>query len=594
MKIRIFAGVLFLLGASILLYPSVSAYLNSQNQAKVVEDYSNQVKQMNDAETEKELQKAREFNENLKRTVVIDPFTEEMNQQLSEEYLKILNKNNGQIGTLIIPKIQLKLPVYHGTEAKVLKKGVGHIQNTAFPVGGGGTHAVLSAHRGLPEARLFTDLDKLEKGDIVAVEAAPGHDIGVVTLTGRLVPLQMKKANFKADTEIKRVYRKAKPVDMEKFNEAKAKEHATMIRARQIALNLNLDMKIGDVEYQGDGNKAIFYYIADERVDFRQLIKVLAEAFRVRIEMKQIGARQEAGRIGGIGPCGRELCCATWMTSFVSVSTSAARFQDISLNPQKLAGQCAKLKCCLNYEVDCYVEAQKRLPSREIELETKDGTFYFFKADILSNQVSYSTDKNFPANLVTISGKRAFEVISMNKKGMKPDSLIEEEKKPEPKKPVDLLEQESVTRFDRSRNNKDGGNNANRNNKKKKKGNNNNNNGNRPQQQTEGGNRPQQPQRENENRPQPSENGNRGERDNRPRNNNNNRNRGQNQGRNNENRRPERGQNQERPQGQERPSQERPQGQERQERRPNLERPSKPERNQNQEKLPNNEKSTQE
>lgn len=446
---------------------------------------------------------------------------------------------------------------------------------------------------------------KLEKGDIVAVEAAPGHDIGVVTLTGRLVPLQMKKANFKADTEIKRVYRKAKPVDMEKFNEAKAKEHATMIRARQIALNLNLDMKIGDVEYQGDGNKAIFYYIADERVDFRQLIKVLAEAFRVRIEMKQIGARQEAGRIGGIGPCGRELCCATWMTSFVSVSTSAARFQDISLNPQKLAGQCAKLKCCLNYEVDCYVEAQKRLPSREIELETKDGTFYFFKADILSNQVSYSTDKNFPANLVTISGKRAFEVISMNKKGMKPDSLLEEEKKPEPKKPIDLLEQESVTRFDRSRNNKDGGNNANRNNKKKKKGNNNsNNNGNRPQQQAEGGNRPQQPQRENDNRPQSSENGNRGERDNRPRNNNNNRNRGQNQGQNNENRRPERGQNQERPQGQERSQgQERPQqqdrqreqqGRERQERRPNQERPSRPERNQNQEKLPNNEKPTQE
>ena len=270
---------------------------------------------------------------------------------------------------------------------------------------------------------------KLEKGDIVAVEAAPGHDIGVVTLTGRLVPLQMRKANLKPDAEIKRIYRKAKPVDMEKFNEAKSKEHATMIRARQIALNLNLNMKIGDVEYQGDGNKAIFYYIADERVDFRQLIKVLAEAFRVRIEMKQIGARQEAGRIGGIGPCGRELCCATWMTSFVSVSTSAARFQDISLNPQKLAGQCAKLKCCLNYEVDCYVEAQKRLPSKEIELITKDATYYFFKADILSNQISYSTDKAFPANLVTISGKRAFEVIAMNKKGMKPDSLIEEERK---------------------------------------------------------------------------------------------------------------------------------------------------------------------
>ena len=386
---------------------------------------------------------------------------------------------------------------------------------------------------------------KLEKGDIVAVEAAPGHDIGVVTLTGRLVPLQMKKANFKADAEIKRIYRKAKPVDMEKFNEAKDKEHATMIRARQIALNLNLNMKIGDVEYQGDGNKAIFYYIADERVDFRQLIKVLAEAFRVRIEMKQIGARQEAGRIGGIGPCGRELCCATWMTSFVSVSTSAARFQDISLNPQKLAGQCAKLKCCLNYEVDCYVEAQKRLPSKEIELETKDGTFYFFKADILSNQVSYSTDKNFPANLVTISGKRAFEVIGMNKKGMKPDSLLEEERKAEPKKPIDLLEQESVTRFDRSRNNSKEGNNANRN-KKKKKGTPNNN---RPQQQVEGTNRPQQPQRENEGRPQPAENGNRGDRENRPRNNNNNRNRGQNQGRNNENRRPER--RQERPQNQE-------------------------------------------
>ena len=404
----------------------------------------------------------------------------------------------------------------------------------------------------------------------------------------------MKKANFKADTEVKRVYRKAKPVDMEKFNEAKGKEHATMIRARQIALNLSLNMKIGDVEYQGDGNKAIFYYIADERVDFRQLIKVLAEAFRVRIEMKQIGARQEAGRIGGIGPCGRELCCATWMTSFVSVSTSAARYQDISLNPQKLAGQCAKLKCCLNYEVDCYVEAQKRLPSKEIELETKDGTFYFFKADILSNQISYSTDKSFPANLVTISGKRAFEIISMNRKGMKPDSLVEEEKKPEPKKPVDLLEQESLTRFDRNRNNKDGGN---RNNKKKKKGNSNNNN--RPQQQAEGGNRPQQPQRENDNRPQPSENGNRGERENRPRNNNNNRNRGQNQGqnqgRNNDNRRPERPQGQERPQNQERP--ERPQGQERRPKpeRPERERPERPERNPNQEKPQNhNEKPSQE
>lgn len=317
----------------------------------------------------------------------------------------------------------------------------------------------------------------LEKGDIVAVEAAPGHDIGVVTLTGRLVPLQMRKANIKSEADIKRIYRKAKQVDMDKYYEAKGREHSTMIRARQIALNLKLDMKIGDVEYQGDGNKAIFYYIADERVDFRQLIKVLADAFHVRIEMKQIGARQEAGRIGGIGPCGRELCCATWMTSFVSVSTSAARFQDISLNPQKLAGQCAKLKCCLNYEVDCYVEAQKRLPSREIELETKDGTFYFFKADILSNEVTYSTDKNIPANLVTISGKRAFEVINMNKRGIKPDNLLEETRRPEPKKPVDLLEQESLTRFDRNRKNKNANNearngNANNRNKKKKKNNN--------------------------------------------------------------------------------------------------------------------------
>ena len=319
----------------------------------------------------------------------------------------------------------------------------------------------------------------VEKGDIVAVEATPGHDIGVVTLTGRLVPLQMRKANIKSETDIKRIYRKAKPVDMDKYNEAKAREHSTMIRARQIALNLNLNMKIGDVEYQGDGNKAIFYYIADERVDFRQLIKVLAEAFHVRIEMKQIGARQEAGRIGGIGPCGRELCCATWMTSFVSVSTSAARFQDISLNPQKLAGQCAKLKCCLNYEVDCYVEAQKRLPSREIELETKDGVFYFFKADILSNQITYSSDKNIPANLVTISSRRAFEIIGQNKRGIKPDSLAEEAQRPEPKKPIDLLEQESLTRFDRSRGrgrnsgeNNSGNNSSNGNrNKKKKKSN---------------------------------------------------------------------------------------------------------------------------
>ena len=213
---------------------------------------------------------------------------------------------------------------------------------------------------------------------------------------------------------------------------------------------------LGDVEYQGDGNKAIFYYIADDRVDFRQLIKVLAETFRVRIEMKQIGARQEAGRIGGIGPCGRELCCATWMTSFVSVSTSAARYQDISLNPQKLAGQCAKLKCCLNYEIDCYVEAQRRLPSKEVTLLTKDAEFFFFKADILSGQVTYSTDKSIAANAVTISARRAFEIINLNKRGIKPDSL-QDLPENENRKAADLLEQESVTRFDRNRKGKKGG-----------------------------------------------------------------------------------------------------------------------------------------
>lgn len=290
----------------------------------------------------------------------------------------------------------------------------------------------------------------LVKGDIVAVESSPGHDIGTVTMTGRLVPLQLKKANLKPGTELKRIYRKAKPVDMEKFEEAKAREHATMIESRQIALDLGLKMKIGDVEYQGDGNKAIFYYIADERVDFRQLIKVLAERFHVRIEMKQIGARQEAGRIGGIGPCGRELCCSTWMTNFISVSTSAARFQDLSLNPQKLAGQCAKLKCCLNYEVDQYVESLKRLPSKEIVLQTQDNDYYFFKADILNHIITYSTDKHILANESTISARRAFEIIKMNREGKKPEALTEDGA-PVEVKSLDLLEQENINRFDKAK-----------------------------------------------------------------------------------------------------------------------------------------------
>ena len=304
------------------------------------------------------------------------------------------------------------------------------------------------------------------------------------------------------------MFRKAKASDLEKFEAAKAREYDTMIRSRQIAKDLRLNMKIGDVEYQGDGNKAIFYYIADERVDFRQLIKVLADAFHVRIEMKQIGARQEAGRIGGIGPCGRPLCCSSWMTNFVSVATSAARYQDISLNPQKLAGQCAKLKCCLNYEVDAYVEGVKQLPSKEIRLETKDNTYFYFKADIFSRMLTYTTEKNVPANMVTISAKRAFEVIALNKNGVKPDNL---DGKGEDEKVRgefgDILGQDSVTRFDKTKkkkrkrgsgNNGDGGN---KDNNRQRGGGNQADGGNRQRQGGEGkGNRRQgneQPRRDN-------------------------------------------------------------------------------------------------
>ena len=290
----------------------------------------------------------------------------------------------------------------------------------------------------------------LKKGDIVAVEASPGHDIGVVTLTGRLVKLQIKKANLKSADDIKRVYRLAREIDMQKFHEAKAREHETMIESRQIAKGLGLDMKIGDVEYQGDGQKAIFYYIADERVDFRQLIKDLAAAFHVRIEMKQIGARQEAGRIGGTGPCGRELCCATWMKNFVSVSTNAARFQDISPNPQKLAGMCAKLKCCMNYEVDNYIEASRRLPSREVILQTLDADYYLFKSDILAGMVTYSTDKNMAANLETITAERARQIIDMNRHGEKPETLTEGGKAKPQKSAIDLAGGD-INRFDKAK-----------------------------------------------------------------------------------------------------------------------------------------------
>ena len=291
----------------------------------------------------------------------------------------------------------------------------------------------------------------LKKGDVVAVEASPGHDIGVVTLTGRLVKLQLKKANLKSADDIKRVYRIARTTDLDKFREAKAREHNTMIESRKIAKGLGLDMKIGDVEYQGDGNKAIFYYIADGRVDFRQLIKDLAAAFHVRIEMKQIGARQEAGRIGGTGPCGRELCCATWMKNFNSVSTGAARFQDISLNPQKLAGMCAKLKCCLNYEVDDYIEAGKKMPGRDIVLQTQDNDYHLFKTDILAGLVTYSTDKNIAANLETITAAHAHEVIEMNRRGEKPLTLQMESSKPAPtRQSIDLTDGD-ISRFDKAK-----------------------------------------------------------------------------------------------------------------------------------------------
>lgn len=297
----------------------------------------------------------------------------------------------------------------------------------------------------------------LHKGDIVAVEGNPGHDIGEVTLTGYLVHLQMKKCNFHFDSPDaqRKVFRIARENDMERYHEAKAREHETMLQSRQIAEGLGLEMKIGDVEFQGDGQKAIFYYIADGRVDFRQLIKDLAAAFKVRIEMKQIGARQEAGRIGGIGPCGRELCCAKWQTKFQSVGTAAARFQDLSLNPQKLAGQCAKLKCCLNYEVDCYMEAAKEIPGKDIVLYTMDSEYHLFKTDILAGLCTYSTGREGGFNTVTISAQRAFDVYRMNKRGEKPEKLaLNEGEADEIPEFTDGVGDEEINRFDRRKKNK--------------------------------------------------------------------------------------------------------------------------------------------
>lgn len=295
----------------------------------------------------------------------------------------------------------------------------------------------------------------LEKGDMVAVEASPGHDVGEVTLVGRLVLNQMKKNGLSPETiEVKRVYRKVKQSDMERYYEAKAKEHETMIRARQIAESLNLNMKIGDVEYLGDGNKAIFYYIADERVDFRQLIKVFVDTFHIRVEMRQIGARQEAGRIGAIGPCGRELCCASWMSTFASVSTSSARHQDVSTNPQRLAGQCTKLKCCMNFEIDTYMDLLKDFPPKDITLETKDAVYYHFKTDLFKKLMTYSSSKQMTANLVTLPVERVKEIIEMNKKGIKPDTLEGEKQESVEASKDDyqnVVGQDSLTRFDKAK-----------------------------------------------------------------------------------------------------------------------------------------------
>ena len=285
-------------------------------------------------------------------------------------------------------------------------------------------------------------------GDMVVVEATTGLDLGIVTLEGPIVGRQMKaKVIDPENTEFKKIYRKARQSDIERWQEAIAREHETMIKARSIAAEMGLEMKIGDVEFQGDGSKAIFYYIADGRVDFRQLIKVFAEEFRIRIEMKQIGARQEAGLIGGLGICGRELCCANYISSFQSISTSAARCQDLSLNPQKLAGQCGKLKCCLNYEVATYMDAQSRIPKVSGPLEFEDGLAYLRKTDILRELMYFSYDKSSDANLYPLEAAEVMEIIKMNRNGLKPESLRSE---PAPAAPefVTAVGDDSITRFD--------------------------------------------------------------------------------------------------------------------------------------------------
>ena len=311
-----------------------------------------------------------------------------------------------------------------------------------------------------PGMSLFT-------GDIVSVETSPGHDIGTVSMAGELVKLQLKKKSIDSNSaEIKKIYRKAKQSDIDKWEAARALENPTMYRARTIAVELKLNMKISDVEYQGDKTKAIFYYTADERVDFRELIKVLAEEFKVRIEMRQIGARQEASRLGGIGSCGRELCCSTWLTDFRSVSTSAARYQQLSLNPLKLAGQCGKLKCCLNYELDTYLDAIKDFPDSNVRLNTQKGNAFHQKTDIFKRLMWFSYPDN-PGNFIPVPIDRVKEIIELNAKNEIPAELTNFKDVVIVEKKLDyenVVGQDSITRFDNAKKKKKSGNNKRRNN----------------------------------------------------------------------------------------------------------------------------------
>ena len=289
----------------------------------------------------------------------------------------------------------------------------------------------------------------IKKGDLVVVEAQNGHDLGIVTLEGPVVLEQLDRHHIDPDTyEFRRIYRKAKILDIERWQEAISREHKTMIRARQLAARLGLDMKIGDVEFQGDGTKAIFYYIADARVDFRQLIKDFAEEFHIRVEMKQIGARQEAGLIGGLGVCGRALCCSNYMSDFQSITTQAARCQDLSLNPQKLAGQCSKLKCCINYEVSTYVDAQRQLPEVRGPIELEDGPAWLMKTDILRGILYFSYEQGSLSNLYPISAERVREILAENRKGIRPASLQNNGPGVKQTEFISAVGDDSITRFD--------------------------------------------------------------------------------------------------------------------------------------------------